>query len=170
MRTEQNESKKTTSFNVINLSVCHETDSKINVQLINAVRTQLRDLSAKVHTTIQAVFVSRKIKKDLGILEKKANIVNQQCVVYIFKCDLCDAGYVGYTKGHLHLHIEGHSSVARHCLEKRRSIPKDLLRCFSMLKKCKNKFDCLVYEMLFIKDLKPLLNIQSDSIRIKVFL
>ena len=57
----------------------------------NAVRRQLRDLSAKLHTTIQPVFVSKKISEDLRMCEKKAKIVNQQCVVYMFECDQCDA-------------------------------------------------------------------------------
>ena len=35
-------------------------------------------------------------------------IVNPQCVVYSFKCDLCDAGYVGYTRIHLHNRVKGH--------------------------------------------------------------
>ena len=39
---------------------------------------------------------------------------------------------------------------------------------FVVLKKCQNKFDCLLTEMFFIKDLKPDLNVQSDSIRAKV--
>ena len=38
-----------------------------------------------------------------------------------------------------------------------------------MLKKCKNKFDCLVNEMLYIKQLRPPLNVQTDSICAKVF-
>ena len=38
-----------------------------------------------------------------------------------------------------------------------------------VLKKCQNKFDCLVNEMLLIKQLRPCLNVQSDSIRAKVF-
>ena len=29
---------------------------------------------------------------------------------------------------------------------------------FQVLKKCISKFDCLIYEMIFIKDIKPLLN------------
>ena len=29
--------------------------------------------------------------------EAKPPLVNQQCLVYNFECDLCDAGYVGYT-------------------------------------------------------------------------
>ena len=45
-------------------------------------------------------------------------IVNQQCVVYGFQCDLCDAGYVGYTRGHLHNRVKGHkqqsSATAKH--------------------------------------------------------
>ena len=40
---------------------------------------------------------------------------------------------------------------------------------FTVLRKCQGKFDCLVFEMLFIKNLKPNLNIQTDSIRAKVF-
>ena len=50
------------------------------------------------------------------------------------------------------------------------TMPQDLLRRFKVLKKCRNKFDRLVYEMLFIRALKPNLNVQSDSIRAKVFL
>ena len=49
-------------------------------------------------------------------------------------------------------------------------MPQDLLKRFKVLKKYRNKFDCLVYEMLFIRALKPNLNMQSDSIRAKVFL
>ena len=48
-------------------------------------------------------------------------------------------------------------------------VPKDVLKHFSILKKCRTKFDCLVNEMLFIRDQKPTLNVQSDSIRAKVF-
>ena len=40
---------------------------------------------------------------------------------------------------------------------------------FKVLKKCRSKFDCLVYEILFVKDIKPTLNVQSDSIRAKLF-
>ena len=61
------------------------------------VRKQLKDLSLKVHTTIQPVFVSRK----LHVKETKPPIVNQQCVVYSFQSDLCNARYVGNTREHL---------------------------------------------------------------------
>ena len=39
-----------------------------------------------------------------------------------------------------------------------------------MLRKCSNKFDCLFFEMFLIRDLKPKLNKQSDSIRAKLCL
>ena len=48
-------------------------------------------------------------------------------------------------------------------------MPQGLLKRFEVLKKYRNKFDCLVYEMLFIRALKPNLNVQSDSIRARVF-
>ena len=35
--------------------------------------------------------------------------------------------------------------------------------------KCPNKFDRLIKEMLFIRKFKPSLNVQTDSIRAKVF-
>ena len=81
---------------------------------------------------------------------------------------------VEFTKrsGYLHTRVDGHeqkvSSVYKHYHEQHGEVPKDLLRRFSVLKKCRNKFDCLVNEMLFIRDLKPTLKVQSDSIRAKV--
>ena len=41
--------------------------------------------------------------------------------------------------------------------------------CFSILRKCRGKYECLLYEMLYIRELKPSLNTQSDSIRSKLF-
>ena len=63
----------------------------------NAVQKQLCDLSHKIGPTLQPVFLSKKFGQDLKPKEIKPSIVNKQCVVYHFSCDLCDAGYVGYT-------------------------------------------------------------------------
>ena len=137
------------------------------------VRTQLKDLSQKIQTTLQFVFVSQKIDRDLKLREAKPPIVNQQCLVYKFQCDLCDAGYVGFTRRHLHQRVQEHknssSSIGKHFCDKHSLAPKDLTKNFSVLMKCTNKFDCLVYEMFFIRKLRPTLNVQSDSIRAKVF-
>ena len=64
----------------------------------------------------------------------------------------------------------GENSIAKHYKNMHGTMPQGLLRRFKVLKKCKNKFDCLMYEMLFIRALKPNLNVQADSIRAKVFL
>ena len=126
-----------------------------------------------VDTTIQPVFVSHKIERDLKLREVKPPVVNQQCLVYLFKCDLCDAGYVGFTCRHLHQRVEEHknvsSSIGKHFRSEHSLAPKDLNRNFKILKKCKNKFDCLIYEMFFIHELRPSLNVKTDSIRAKVF-
>lgn len=135
--------------------------------------TRLKDLSQKTRTVIQPVFVSNKIQQELKVQEKKPPIVNQQRVVYKFQCDLCDASYVGYTLRHLHQRVVEHknqsSSIGKHYRDKHCIVPKDLDKHFSVLKKCNNKFDCLVHEMLLIRELTPSLNVQSDSIRAKLF-
>ena len=80
---------------------------------------QLKDLIQKICVTIQPVFVSHRIEQDLKLREAKPPIVNQQCLVYKFECDLCDAGYVGFICRHLHQRVdEQHeypsSSIGKH--------------------------------------------------------
>ena len=103
----------------------------------NIVKQQLSKLSLKVGTAIQPVFLSRKLNEDLKMQEAKPSIVNQQCVVYEFKCNLCDAGYVGYTRGHLHERVEGHKrkSSSIYGFTFLRNAPANLIasfmRCYS---------------------------------------
>ena len=131
--------------------------------------------SLELHTKVQPVFVSKKIGQDLHECETKPQVVNQQCVVYQSQCNLCDTGsYVGYRRGHLFTRVDGHksksSSVRKHYnKDYTGAVPKDLLSCVRVLKKYKNKFDCLVNEMLYIKQLRPPLNVQTGSIRATVF-
>ena len=87
--------------------------------------------------TAQPVFISRKINQDPKEEEKKPQIENQQCVVYRFQFDLCDAGYVGYTRGHLHIY-----SINKHYQENHGKVLEDLLKRSDVLKKCKYKFCC----------------------------
>ena len=97
--------------------------------------------------------------------------MNQQNVVYHFKCGLCDADYVGYTSRHLHQRVEKHkrSTIGNHIKEEHGKDPVIITSSFEILKKCQSKFDCLIFEMLFIRKLKPKLNKQCDSIRAKLF-
>ena len=111
-----------------------------------------------------------KIKKvgDFKMRKAKPPLVNQQYLVYKFECDLCKAGCVHYTSCHLHQEIEEHknasSSIGKRFGDKHSSAPKDLSYNFSKLKKCKSKFDCLVFEMFLLNELRPRLNVQSDTL------
>ena len=62
-----------------------------------------------------------------------------------------------------------YSAIGRHL--KDHGVSKSDLKDkqFSVLRKCRSKFDCLIFEMLFIKELKPGLNTQKDSVRAKLF-
>ena len=60
-------------------------------------------------------------------------------------------------------HKSTSSSVRKHYDNDHASaVPEDLLSCFKVLKKCRNKFDCLINEMLYIKQLRPRLNVQTE--------
>lgn len=137
----------------------------------DAVRKQLKELSNLTGKPIQPVFTSQKIGEKIKRQENKPKIVNQQCVVYHFKCDLCDADYVGCARRHLHQRLIEHkrSAIGKHLNDEHNAPTDTLEEQFTILRKCKNKFDCLIYEMFFIKKLKPKLNTQSDSIRAKLF-
>lgn len=114
---------------------------------------------------------SKKIADDIKVAEAKPPLINQQCVVYKFKCDLCDADYVGYTCRHLFQRIEErkHSAIGKHLCDAHNQRNKDLREQFTILRKCRGKFECLIYKMLLIQEKKPELNTQSDSIKAKLF-
>ena len=102
------------------------------------VRAQLKDLSQKIQVTVQPTFVSQKIKQHLKRREIKPSIVNQQSLVYQFNCDLCDAGYVGCTRRHLHQRVDelknASFSTGKHFRVKHSYVPKDLTKNFTSLK------------------------------------
>ena len=114
----------------------------------NAVREQLRDLSHKIPPTLQPVLVSKKLGQDLKSKEIKPSFLNR------FSCDLCDADYVGYTARRLHQRIAEHkySAIGRNFVEAHGSNHLLKENQFRVLRKCQGKFDCLVFEMLFIKN------------------
>ena len=81
-----------------------------------AVKRQMRDFSHKIGTTLQPVFINRKFEQDLKPREIKPPIVNQQCVVYSFTCDLRDSDYAGFTTRQLHQRIVEYknSAIGKH--------------------------------------------------------
>ena len=73
-----------------------------------------------------------KNEQELNVKETKPPIINQQCVVYGFQCDLCDACYVGYTRGHLLNSVKDDkqqsSVIAKHYKSVHRTMPKKCSR------------------------------------------
>ena len=78
-----------------------------------------------------------------------------QCVFYNSQCGLCDAGYVGYTRGHLHDLVKGNQQQSS-------AIAKQMKEC---------AWDISVYEMLFTRTLSKAKSqqLQSDSIHAELF-
>ena len=84
---------------------------------------------------------------------------------------LADSGYMSFNnENNFKVNdLPKYSSIGKQLLEAHGD--KNLLNegQFRVLKKCHGKFDCLVYGMLFIQELKLSLNTQSDSISAKLF-
>ena len=59
--------------------------------------------------------------------------------------------------------------IGKHLRDVHRLTPDNLIKNFKVLKKCRGKLECLIYEMLLIKNKRPKLNTQADSIRAKLF-
>ena len=107
-----------------------------------SVKKQMQILSSKIGVQIKPIFQTKKIGQILALKEKKPPIVNNQCAVYKFECDLCDADYVGYTARHLHRRINEH--IGRH-LEQHGGMIW-LTSNFLFLRNAASKFDCLIFE------------------------
>ncbi|KAG1649311.1 putative ubiquitin carboxyl-terminal hydrolase MINDY-4 [Nymphon striatum] len=58
------------------------------------LRRELAALNVKVGIDLQPVFTSKKLDQVLDFNEQKPPIINNNCIVYSFKCDLCDASYL----------------------------------------------------------------------------
>ena len=137
----------------------------------NAIKRQMRGLSHKIGSTFEPVVISRRLEQDLKPRKIKPSIVNEQCLVHSFTCDLCDSEYVGFTARHLYQRIAEHknSVIGKHFSTARGDTSLLKESQFRILKKCQGRFDCLVYEMLFNKVRNPSLNTQTDSICAKLF-
>ena len=131
----------------------------------DVVRRQLSDVGKKINSDLRPVFTSKKIANDIKVTDAKAPLVNRQCVVYEFKCNLCDADCIGYTCQHPFQRIEEHkhSAFGKYLRDTHDQKNKDLREQFTILKKCRGKFECLINKMLFMQQNKPEVNTQSKQ-------
>ena len=134
------------------------------------VRKEIISLGSMINVNVKPVFTSRKLSQTLSLKENKPPIVNTQSL-YIHSNVICVMQVVSFTARHLHQRISEHcySAIGKHLLTQHDNKRAKIDHLFKVLKKCRGKLDCLIYEMLFIKGIKPSLNTQSDSIRAKLF-
>jgi hypothetical protein len=160
-----------TEADVINNKTIRIVLPFIDQKPANVLRQQIIQLNQKLNSDIQPVFTSRKLEDTLKQREPKPPMVSQQRVVYQYKCGSCDASYVGYTIRHLHQRIDEHryTAIGTHRLQHHGLTTAAPATSFNILRKCRTKTECLIYEMFFIKELSPSLNTQSDSVRAKLF-
>ena len=124
-------------------------DVNFRIRVTNFTRPCLQCLLAK---RLNAILKCEKLSHPLST----SNVSCLQIWMWPVRCRLC------------WLHISP-LTVGQHFCLKHSLAPKDLTNNFRILKKCKSKFDCLVFEMFFINELRPSLNVQSDSLRAKFF-
>ena len=132
---------------------------------------QLQDLSHKIYTCLQRFSAKRlsailKCEK-LSHLLSTSNVLFTNLNVTCAMQDMLVTHLATYTSELRNTKAQVHPSAST--FVKHSSAPKDFSNNFSILKKCKSKFDCLVFEMFFINELRPSLNVQSDSLRARVF-
>ena len=128
-------------------------------------------LTPSVDVNVKPVFTSGKLSQTLSVEENKPPIPNTQYVVYLLQCDLCDANYVGFSARHLHHRISElrYLAIGKHLELQHGNYRIKIYHLFKVLRKCNSKFDCFVYEMLYIKNIKASLTTKADSIRAKLF-
>ena len=66
--------------------------------------------SLKIGVALQPVLSTMKVCNILKTREPKPKIVNEQCMVYHYKCGLCEMDHVGFANRHLYQCINEHTS------------------------------------------------------------
>ena len=93
-----------------------------------------------------------------------------QCVVYHFVRDLYNADYVGSTAWHLFQCAAEHKNSASIFMKRMKGAIFWMRAILTFWESAnESKFDCLVFEKLYIRKFKPNLNVQTDSIHAKLF-
>lgn len=132
---------------------------------IQFARKLKKILSSVITDRIRVVYTTTKVKDQFRLKDTvdKQLLTN---VVYSFKC-LSDSGtqYIGYTnrtlKERIDEHLRGGTRVSDHIAQCNscNSIGVNYDN-FTVIKKCRNRWDTAVHEALLIKRFNPVLNVQ----------
>ena len=87
---------------------------------------------------VQLFYTSQKITGQFKPKEHKPPVVNQQNVVYYYKCGLCDADMSGSRVDSIHQSVEKHeqSTFGNHVKDEHGKDPDTIERIFKIFKKC----------------------------------
>ena len=111
--------------------------------------------------------------KRLNAIWKCEKLSHLLLTTNVLLTNLCDAGYVGYTSRHLHQRIKEHkrasSSIGQHFRVKHSSELKGLIIILAFERSVKANLTAWCFKCFFINELRPTLNVQSDSLRAKAF-
>ena len=141
----------------------------------NFLKTPLKDLSLKItNYSPTRLSVEKLAKTSKNARPNQSWLMNNAlCTDFNVTCAIQVAMLASHVAIYIHVWM---ATKVRHFLyassmikTTRVLVPEDFLSCFRVLKKCMNKLDCLVNEMLYSEKLRPRLNVQTDSIRAKVF-
>ena len=125
----------------------------VNQKTTENTRRQLYSLDFKIGVSLQPVFTTVTSSR-LENHSRRLLMNNQNNELFLaLNVVYAKWNYVGFTNRHLYQRINEHtsskSSIGKH-MQQQHSIGKpNLADNFSVLRKCPEKLDCLIYEMLF---------------------
>lgn len=154
---------------------CYQSITRLDVHFFSYWVIRRKKVSPRQNVQqvlISKLFIVNKKEKTNKQTNRNARAKTTNCeppilrCIQLFKCDLCDAGYsflhvisVTLADTVLHQRVEEHErSAIGKLLEQDHNLEANTLdlQHFSILKKCKNKLDCLIYEFFLIfRELKP---------------
>ena len=118
---------------------------------------------------LQIFYKSRKLK-NLFVKNNVNKPEHESSLIYKYTCKKmpcteADAFYIGLTTVTLKERFKQHRSVKKHfhAIHKEDITCSEMLRDVSVIAKCPNKQDLPILEALFIKELNPIINRQTDD-------
>ena len=150
------------------------------------IRRKLRQLFSSLYPTgkLKIIFKTGSKLGNIFTYKDKTPFHMQSLLLYLFTCSSCNATYVGKTKRHNKIRMCEHLGVSSKTGKKLKyndsqasEVRKHLeafkhegdFDDFKILGFAKNDFELLIKETLVISKLRPTLNKQNDSFKLKLF-
>jgi hypothetical protein len=136
---------------------------------------QLKSQFCKSSTTLKIAFTPTKLSSFFSLKDKMPNALKSH-VVYKFICAGCNASYIGYTTRYLTTRIDEHfnksgSHINQHFKNSKGCREKCSANCFKAIDKAPSEYSLMVKECIWIKELKPTLNIQhKNQIKFSIYI